>query len=67
MAVYKVAQDVEADDKLLGPFTARQFIYLIIVALSGLVAWFLSQLFLDQSLYSTYLNMTYIRLKLFNP
>lgn len=46
MAVYKVAQDVEADDKLLGPFTARQFIYLIIVALSGLVAWFLSQLFL---------------------
>lgn len=46
MAVYKVAQDVEADDKLLGPFTARQFIYLIVVALAGLLAWFLSRIFL---------------------
>lgn len=46
MAVYKVAQDVEADDKLLGPFTARQFIYLVIVALAGLLAWFLSRIFL---------------------
>lgn len=32
MAQYKVPQDVEADDKLLGPFTFRQFIYLLIVA-----------------------------------
>ena len=32
MSVYKVPQDVEADDKLLGPFNFRQFIYLIIVA-----------------------------------
>lgn len=31
MANYKVPQDVEADDKLLGPFTFRQFIYLMIV------------------------------------
>lgn len=31
MASYKVPQDVEADDKLLGPFTFRQFIYLMIV------------------------------------
>ncbi len=31
MATYKVPQDVEADDKLLGPFTFRQFIYLMIV------------------------------------
>ena len=31
MSVYKVPQDVEADDKLLGPFNFRQFIYLIIV------------------------------------
>lgn len=36
MAQYKVPQDVEADDKLLGPFTFRQFIYLLIAA--GLVA-----------------------------
>lgn len=28
MAQYKVPQDVEADDKLLGPFTARQLLYL---------------------------------------
>lgn len=36
MAQYKVPQDVEADDKLLGPFTFRQFIYLLIA--TGLVA-----------------------------
>lgn len=36
MAQYKVPQDVEADDKLLGPFTFRQFIYLLVVA--GLIA-----------------------------
>ena len=45
MAVYKVAQDVEADDKLIGPFSFRQFIYLIIVALAGALAWGLSQIF----------------------
>ena len=32
MAEYKVPQDVEAEDKLLGPFTFRQFIYLMIAA-----------------------------------
>ena len=31
MAQYKVPQDVEADDKLLGPFTFRQFVYLMII------------------------------------
>lgn len=36
MAQYKVPQDVEAEDKLIGPFTFRQFIYLMIVA--GLIA-----------------------------
>lgn len=46
MAVYKVPQDVEADDKLLGPFSFRQFIYLLIVAGSGFLAWGLSRLFL---------------------
>lgn len=45
MATYKVAQDVEADDKLIGPFSFRQFIYLIIVALAGVLAWGLSRLF----------------------
>lgn len=46
MAVYKVPQDVEADDKLIGPFSFRQFIYLIIVAISMAGAWGLSQLFI---------------------
>lgn len=36
MASYKVPQDVEAEDKLLGPFTFRQFIYLMVV-LGGIV------------------------------
>jgi hypothetical protein len=46
MAVYKVPQDVEADDKLIGPFSFRQFVYLIIAALSIVAAWGLSQLFI---------------------
>lgn len=45
MAQYKVPQDVEAEDKLLGPFTFRQFIYLIIAAGSIALAWGLFQLF----------------------
>ena len=36
MAQYKVPQDVEADDKLIGPFSFRQFVYLLIAA--GLIA-----------------------------
>jgi hypothetical protein len=46
MASYKVPQDVEADDKLIGPFSFRQFIYLIIVVGAGFVAWGLAQLFI---------------------
>jgi hypothetical protein len=46
MAVYKVPQDVEAEDKLIGPFSFRQFIYLIIVAISIAIAWGLSRLLL---------------------
>ncbi len=46
MAVYKVPQDVEADDKLIGPFSFRQFVYLIIVAISMAGSWGLSQLFI---------------------
>lgn len=36
MAQYKVPQDVEADDKLLGPFSFRQFVYLLVAG--GLIA-----------------------------
>lgn len=39
MASYKVPQDVEADDKLIGPFSFRQFIYLMIVAAAIAIAW----------------------------
>jgi hypothetical protein len=46
MSTYTVPQDVEADDKLLGPFTFRQFIYLIIVAFAGIGAWLLGQIFI---------------------
>lgn len=46
MAVYKVPQDVEADDKLIGPFSFRQFIYLIIAVISIALAWGLAQLFI---------------------
>lgn len=45
MAVYKVPQDVEAEDKLIGPFSFRQFIYLIIAALGGFLAYGIGQLF----------------------
>lgn len=46
MATYKVPQDVEAEDKLIGPFGFRQFIYLIIVAFACFVAYILSQIFI---------------------
>ena len=46
MSSYKVPQDVEADDKLLGPFSFRQFVYLIIVAVAIGVGWLLYTIFL---------------------
>lgn len=46
MAVYKVPQDVEADDKLLGPFSFRQFLYLIAAVIGMALAWGLSRLLL---------------------
>lgn len=45
MAQYKVPQDVEADDKLLGPFSFRQFVYLMIAAGLCFVAFLLFQIF----------------------
>lgn len=46
MSRYKVAQDVEAEDKILGPFSFRQFIYLLVAAAGVALAWGLSQVFL---------------------
>ena len=46
MAIYKVPQDVEAEDKLLGPFSFKQFIFLLIAAGSIAVAYGLSRILL---------------------
>lgn len=46
MAQYKVPQDVEADDKLIGPFSFRQFVYLLIVAGLIAIAVLLAQVFI---------------------
>ena len=46
MAIYKVPQDVEAEDKLLGPFSFKQFIFLLIAAGSIAVAYGLSRVLL---------------------
>lgn len=35
MATYKVIQDIEAEDKLLGPLSFRQFVYFLIAAFLG--------------------------------
>lgn len=50
MASYKVAQDVEADDKLLGPFSFRQFIYLVVATMAGILAYGLSRVFIGLAL-----------------
>ena len=39
MAVYKVIQDVEAEDKLLGPLTLKQFIYAAIALLLAFISF----------------------------
>jgi hypothetical protein len=40
MATYKVLQDIEAEDKFLGPLTLKQFIFLAITVLSGYLCFF---------------------------
>ncbi len=44
MAEHKVPQDVEAEDKLLGPFSFRQFAYLMIAVAGGAAAFFLGRI-----------------------
>jgi len=48
--VYKVPQDVEAEDKLLGPFSFRQFIFLIIAVVSLGAAYILARILLPLGL-----------------
>jgi hypothetical protein len=43
MATYKVPQDVEAEDKLLGPLSFRQFVYAMIAAGGIVMGFFLFQ------------------------
>lgn len=40
MATYKVLQDIEAEDKLLGPLSLRQFVYAGVAALSLYLCYF---------------------------
>lgn len=42
MATYKVIQDVEAEDKLVGPLTFRQFIYLGVAGVSVYLMYFVA-------------------------
>lgn len=42
MATYKVIQDVEAEDKLIGPLTLRQFIYAGIAAIFLYLSYFVA-------------------------
>lgn len=42
MAVYKVIQDIESEDKLLGPLSLRQFIYAIITIAFGAAGFMLA-------------------------
>ncbi len=44
MATYTVIQDIEAEDKLLGPLSLRQFIYVIIVFAIGFIAFMVAKL-----------------------
>lgn len=39
MATYKVIQDIEAEDKILGPLTLRQFIYALIAVFFGYICF----------------------------
>lgn len=44
MATYTVIQDIEAEDKLLGPLSMRQFIYAIIVIAFGFIAFMFAKI-----------------------
>ena len=55
MAQYKVIQDIEAEDKLLGPLTLRQFIYAAIFFVLGFIAYKISS-----SLHSIYIVVVFL-------
>lgn len=41
MATYKLMQDIEAEDKILGPLTLRQFIFALVTAFLGYICFVL--------------------------
>jgi len=59
VAQYKVLQDIEAEDKLLGPLSLRQFIYAVITVTLGFVAfrifltpaWFIGFIFIPPAIF----------------
>lgn len=63
MATYKVLQDIEAEDKILGPLTLRQFIYALVAAFCGYLSFiviakgvsFLLAIFLPPGLFFAFL------------
>lgn len=62
MATYKVIQDIEAEDKLIGPLTLRQCIYAAIAAVGGYLSFiaiskgvaFLLAVFLPPALFAVF-------------
>lgn len=62
MATYKLIQDIEAEDKILGPLTLKQFIFALITAFFGYICFlcvnghvaFLLVLFLPPALISAF-------------
>jgi hypothetical protein len=68
MATYKVIQDIEAEDKLIGWMTPRQTIYAAIVIVSGFLwflfathgAWWLGVIFLPHMILLTVLSGPFV-------
>lgn len=68
MATYKVIQDIEAEDKLIGWMTPRQTIYAAIVVVSGFLwflfathgAWWLGFIFLPHMILLTVLSGPFV-------
>ena len=68
MATYKVIQDIEAEDKLIGWMTPRQTIYAAIVLISGFIwfmlvgagAWWLGIIFLPHTILLTVLSGPFV-------
>lgn len=44
MATYKIPRDVEAEDKLVGPFTFKQFVFLIVAVIAAYLTWVFFQI-----------------------